>query len=574
MRYQISKGSKSFGAQEVFSNVTFEVKDQEKIAIVGRNGCGKTTLLRVIASEERLDQGEIHKDKNITIGYLSQTSFFDETHSVEAEFEMIFEELHRLESELASLSEKMKTDTDPTLVELYGKYQDQHERLGGYTYKNEIHTIFTKFGFQLEDLSKSLQAFSGGQKTRIAFVKLLLTKPDILLLDEPTNHLDLDTIKWLESYVKRYPKAVVMVSHDRIFLDEVCDVIYELENHRMMKFVGNYSNYVTLKKQLMEKNRSAFRNQQEEIERLEMLIDKFRYKKSKAKFAQSKIKYLDRLERVELMQTDSKSFKANFHSRIKGGKQVLVMKDLEIGYDHTLCKLDLEIVRGQRIAIIGPNGQGKSTLMKTLMKQIQPLKGSFMYGHQIETGYFDQELAQFPSHQTVLETVWDTYPDLDRTAIRTALGTFLFKQDDVFKEVGVLSGGEKVRLLFVNLMLQQPNLLLLDEPTNHLDIVGKEALEDALLNYDGTMLFVSHDRYFINKIANGILKIDQGTATYYPLTLDALQEEKKETQVVKVVKERNRSINYSKEISKLERKITSLEERLEARRLLRFEPEY
>ncbi|MDF9823793.1 ATP-binding cassette subfamily F protein 3 [Breznakia sp. PF5-3] len=578
MRYQISKGYKAFGAQEIFSNITFEVKDKEKVAIVGRNGCGKTTLLKIIANEESLDRGDIHKDKKMTIGYLSQTTFFDENHTVEEEFELIFEELHHLEKQMEELTAKMQFDTSPEVLEQYGKYQEQHEMLGGYTYKSEIHNIFTKFGFQMEDLKKSVSDFSGGQKTRIAFVKLLLSKPDILLLDEPTNHLDLDTIKWLEGYVKRYPKAVVMVSHDRTFLDEVVDIVYELEFHKMNKYLGNYSAYVEAKKIEIERNQIAYRNQQEEIDRLETLIEKFRYKKNKAKFAQSKIKYLDRMERVELKGEDTKSFHASFKSGIKGGNQVLNIKDLEIGYDRVLCNVNLEVLRGQRIAIIGPNGKGKSTLMKTLMKQIPALSGSFLFGHQIEIGYFDQELAQFQNNKNVLETIWDKYPELNRTQVRTALGSFLFTGEDVFKEVAVLSGGEKVRLSFVDLMLQKPNVLLLDEPTNHLDIIGKEALEESLLNYDGTMLFVSHDRYFISKMANGILKIDEGKAEYFPLTYKELneKEEPKENIQVKesIKKEKPRHINYGREVSKLEVKIQKAEEKLASLRELRYEPEY
>lgn len=578
MRYQISKGYKAFGAQEIFSNITFEVKDKEKVAIVGRNGCGKTTLLKIIANEVSLDQGEIHKDKKMTIGYLAQTSFFDEHHTVEAEFEQMFEELHALETQMEMLSKQMEQDHSLETLQLYGSYQERHELLGGYTYKNEIHNIFTKFGFSMEDLQKQVNEFSGGQKTRLAFVKLLLSKPDLLLLDEPTNHLDLDTIKWLEGYVKRYPKAVVMVSHDRTFLDEVVGVVYELEFQKLRKYIGNYTHYVNAKKVEMERNQAAYRNQQADIERLETLIEKFRYKQTKAKFAQSKIKYLERMDKIELQSSDTKTFHASFRSRVKGGNQVLQIKDLQIGYDKVLCKVSLDVLKGQRIAVIGPNGKGKSTFMKTLVEQVAPLGGSFLFGHQIEIGYFDQDLAQFQNNKTVLETIWDRYPDLNRTQIRTALGSFLFTGDDVFKDVSVLSGGEKVRLSFVDLMLQEPNVLLLDEPTNHLDIVGKEALEESLLDYDGTMLFVSHDRYFISKIANGVLKIDEGEATYYPLTYEELKVKETITEptVAKASgkKEKPRHINYGKEVAKLEQKIAKAEAYLEQLREQRFDPTY
>ncbi|MFV0381676.1 MAG: ABC-F family ATP-binding cassette domain-containing protein [Breznakia sp.] len=575
MRYQISKGYKAFGAQDVLDNITFEVKDKERIAIVGRNGCGKSTLLKIIAETESLDKGVIHKDKNISIGYLAQTTFFSENHSVEEEFEQLFGRLHENEQKLQDLSVQMQQDTSEEVLHLYGKLLQEHERLGGYTYKNEIHTIFTKFGFAMEDLQKQVNEFSGGQKTRLAFVKLLLSKPDILLLDEPTNHLDIDTIKWLETYVKRYPKAVVLVSHDRTFLDEIANIIYEIEFSKIQKYVGNYSHFVEMKKQEIEKHRSAYRRQQEEIKKTEDLIERFRYKSSKAKMVQSKLKSLDKIVRIEKKKIDEKTFHASFKSRIKGGKQVLQVKDLRIGYETSLCTINLEVLRGQRIAIMGENGSGKSTFLKTLMAELKPLSGSFMLGHQVECGYFDQEHAQFNTNETVLETIWNAYPHLHRSEVRSALGAFLFQGDEVLKDVQVLSGGEKVRLAFVDLMLQQANFLLLDEPTNHLDILGKEALEESLLNYDGTMLFVSHDRYFISKIANGILEIKDHQAIYHPLSYHELkQKEQNHTQEKLQTKSKPRNINYGKEVSKLESKIHTCEKKMASLRELRFEPEY
>lgn len=581
MRYQISKGSKSFGPQSVFENISFEVKEKEKVAIVGRNGCGKSTLLKIIAEEEMLDKGEIHKEKKCSIGYLAQTTFADETCSVEEDFENVFESLHEYERQLQVLSEKMVEDHSEEILNEYAKISELFEDAGGYTYKQEMLTIFTKFGFLLEDLKKPIQHFSGGQKTRLAFVKLLLSKPDILLLDEPTNHLDLDTIEWLEGYVKRYPKAVVMVSHDRTFLDNVVEVVYEIEYGVMRKYVGNYSHYVEVKKSDVERNKSAYARQQKDIARLEELIEKFRYKKNKAKFAQSKIKYLDKMERIEERKTDETTFHAHFSSQIKGGNQVLSMQDLSIGYDHELCHVSMDIMRGDRVAILGKNGTGKSTLVKTLMGKIPALSGSYLLGHQIEVGYFDQELAQFNSNNTVIEELWNMFPDMDQTQIRNALGCFLFRGEEVFKEVSVLSGGEKVRLTLAKLMLEHGNFLIMDEPTNHLDILGKEALEEALMQYDGTLLFVSHDRYFISQIATSILVLDDDVATYYPLTYQEYlhKDDKKEVNVKKDVpktkkKEKPKYINYGREIAKLEKQITKKEEELEALRELRFEPEY
>ncbi len=578
MKYQIHKGTKQFGADVIFEDIQFEIRNTEKIAIVGRNGCGKTTLLKVIADIEHLDKGEIHAESALTIGYLAQTTFSNENALVEDELEHAFDKVKELGKQLELATTQMSEDPSEENMNRFANLQQRFEEMGGYTYHSELMTIFTKFGFQEEDLKRSIATFSGGQKTRLAFVKLLLSKPDVLLLDEPTNHLDIDTIEWLEGYVKRYPKAVVLVSHDRMFLDDVVDVVYEIEYGVMRRYPGNYTNYVNAKKSDLEQQKSAYVRQQKEIQRMEELIEKFRYKKNKAAFAQSKIKYLDRMDRIEDPKSDEKTFKARFTPNVRGGKRVLEVKDLTIGYDHPLCTVNLEVMQGQKVAIIGPNGKGKSTLMKTLMQQIPPLSGGFLLGHQIEIGYFDQELAQFDTTNTVIEEVWKDFPDLNRTEIRTALGCFLFSGDDVFKTVDCLSGGEKVRLSFVKLMLSHPNFLMMDEPTNHLDLIGKEALEDSLSEYEGTMLFVSHDRYFISKLATAILVIDDGKATYYPLTYNEYMH-KEPIQVVsakevKVEEKPKRQINYGKEISKLEKKIEVKEKELEDLRELRFDPEY
>lgn len=579
MRYQIHKGAKYFGANTVFEDIQFEIRNNEKIAIVGRNGCGKTTLLKAIAQVENLDKGEIHKESNLTIGYLAQTTFQNEENLVLEELELAFTRVKALQQKLDDIAKRMMDDHSEKVLHDYAQTQQQFEDAGGYQYQAEMMNIFTRFGFREDDLNRTIATFSGGQKTRLAFVKLLLSKPDVLLLDEPTNHLDLQTIEWLEGYVKRYPKAVVLVSHDRMFLDDVVDVVYELEFGIMRRYPGNYSNYVNVKKSDIEQQKSAFARQQKEIQRMEELIEKFRYKKNKAAFAQSKIKYLDRMERVEDPNADEKTFKARFVPNVRGGKRVLEVSSLSIGYDHPLCNITMDIMQGAKIAVIGPNGKGKSTFMKTLMKQIPALSGSFLLGHQIEVGYFDQELAQFDSNKTVLEEVWDDFSDLSRTDIRTALGCFLFQGDDVFKTVDCLSGGEKVRLSFVKLMLSHPNFLMMDEPTNHLDLIGKEALEESLQGYEGTMLFVSHDRYFISKLATAILVIDEGKAAYHPVTYNeymhadtpvAVVHEQKKQEKKSIV----RNINYGKEISKLEKQIEVKEEKLEELRELRFDPEY
>ena len=577
MKYQINKGSKSYGGNGVFENIQFEIRNTEKIAVVGRNGCGKTTLMRIISEMEDLDKGEIHKENGLQIGYLAQTTFENEALSVEEALMQSFEKVLQMENQLRLMEEQMSERHDEAFLNSYAKLQQAYEEAGGYQWQSEMMNVFTRFGFEIEDIHRPIHTFSGGQKTRLAFVKLLLSKPDILLLDEPTNHLDIMTIEWLQGYVKRYPKAVVVVSHDRMFLDDVCDVVYELEYGTMRRYVGNYTNYVNVKKQDVEQQRSAYIRQQKEIKRMEELIEKFRYKKNKAAFAQSKIKYLERMDVIENPEVDQKSFKARFQPAIKGGKNVLSIAQLGIGYDQELCNVTLELMRGQKVAVIGANGCGKSTLMKTLMGDVAPLSGSFLYGHQIDVGYFDQELAQFQSGETLLEEVWKDFPDLNRTEARSALGCFLFTGDDVFKTVDVLSGGEKVRLSFVKLMLSQPNLLLMDEPTNHLDLIGKEALEEALQDYEGTMLFVSHDRYFISKLATALVVIENKQATYIPLTYNEYMEKNK--QEIKVEKQqvrkgKERGINYKREVKKIEEKIANNEKQIETLKQLRFEPEY
>lgn len=581
MKYQIHKGSKYFGATTVFEDIQFEIRNTEKIAIVGRNGCGKTTLLKAIAGVEPLDAGDIHKENNLTIGFLEQTTFHDDEAYVQDELESAFANVKELGKALDEISERMVYDHSEDILNKYANLQQRYEELGGYTYHSDMMSVFTKFGFVEEDLQRQIKTFSGGQKTRLAFVKLLLSKPDVLLLDEPTNHLDIDTIEWLEGYVKRYPKAVVVVSHDRMFLDDVVDVVYELEYGIMRRYAGNYTNYVNMKKSDVEQQKSAYARQQKEIQRMEELIEKFRFKKNKASFAQSKIKYLERMDRIEDPSVDEKSFKAHFTPRVRGGKRVLEIKDLEIGYDTPLCKITLDLLQGEKVAVIGPNGKGKSTFLKTLMHQVPPLSGDYLLGHQIEVGYFDQELSQFDSSNTVIEEVWKDFSDLNRTEIRTALGCFLFSGEEVFKTVDCLSGGEKVRLSFVKLMLSHPNFLMMDEPTNHLDLIGKEALEEALSDYQGTMLFVSHDRYFISKLATAILVIDNGCATYYPMNYhDYMHKNEEQAQVVektvvkKEAKKPVRFMNYAKEVKKVEKKIEEKENELESLRELRFEPEY
>lgn len=588
MLYSVSKASKYFGADPVFEDVTFEIKGTEKIALVGRNGCGKTTFLRCMCGEDSFDRGSVSMQGGVTIGYLAQKVLEHDDWTVEEELKLIYRNIFELQKQMNQLEETMLTDASDQVLNRYAQVQEAFEAAGGYHWQSEMKTVFTKFGFPIEDLQKKIGEFSGGQKTRVAFVKLLLSKPDILLLDEPTNHLDIEAIQWLEGYVRNYPKAVVIVSHDRMFLDHTVDCVYNMEYGKMKRYGGNYSSFTIQRENDLERQQAAYYRQQKDIERLQALIEKFRYKKNKAAFAQSKIKYLDRMEKIEPEKADSRTFHAHFTPNIKGGEKVLETDHLAIGYDHVLTEVTMKMRRGDRIAVIGPNGTGKSTFVKTLMSLIPSLGGSFLYGHQIETGYFDQQLAQFSSGKTVLEELWDEYPDLDRTTIRSVLGQFLFSADDVFKSVDVLSGGEKVRLSFAKLLLKHSNLLILDEPTNHLDIPGKEALEESLKGYSGTILFVSHDRYFIQQLATGLLKFENGTAEYLDMDWNTYEQsilnstaalEKVPVTVDQPVSSQDTRRQMSpearrREIAKLEKQITEKEQELEDLRALRFEPEY
>lgn len=579
MLYQINKGTKFYGSQTVLNQVNFSVDEKEKLAIVGRNGAGKTTLLKIMMGEVVLDEGAIHKTNQTKIGYLSQHVFVNEEASVKSIFEAVYEDLHEMERSMKQMEETMLHDYSERLLEQYAQLSHRYEEQGGYTYQAEIMTLLTKFGFTNDDYEKQIHEFSGGQKTRLALIQLLLSKPDILLLDEPTNHLDLGTISWLEGYLKKYPKAIIFVSHDRKFIDQIATSICEIEHGKIEKYHGNYTKYLEQKKIRMEKQHSEFVRQSKEIERIEGQIEKFRYKASKASFAQSKIKYLDRMERIEDTKGEEKTFKANFYSATKGGKQVFECEHLGVGYEEILAQLSLKIFHGAKIAIIGPNGIGKSTLLKTIANKIPAINGEFMLGHQIQIGYFDQDISSLNPTKTVIDELWDEYPTMTQTEVRTALGTFLFEQDEVFKQINDLSGGEKVRLLLVKLMLAHDNFLLLDEPTNHLDLKSKEALEESLQDYDGTMLFVSHDRYFISKLANALLVFDTNGIAYIEKSYDEYVEieEQKEKEIKEEkskTQSRERRVDYQKELKKIEKEINALEEQIKALEAKQFDEAY
>lgn len=551
MRYQIRHALVQYGAETIIEDVNFDIHDHEKIAIVGRNGCGKTTLLKLIAGDitmANIDSDEscgIAMAGNQKIGYLRQISFEDQEITVENEILKVFEPVFACERRMKELTDIMETDHDQKWMYEYSSLQDQMEAMGGYTYRRDMETMFQKYGFDLKDIARPIGTFSGGQQTKVAFIKLLLSRPDIMLLDEPTNHLDLPTIEWLEGYLKNYNKAVVIVSHDRMFLDRIIDVTYEIEYHRIKRYPGNYTTFMKLKEEAALKQEKDYEEQQKEIKRLTEWIEKWKNTPTKVASVHSKEKQLEHMVLIEKPRRfDTKAFRGQFLPRTTSYTDVLTLKALEIGYDHVLSKVSFTLKKGERVAIIGENGKGKSTLLKTLMGQIPPLGGSYTVGTGVEVGYFDQQAAVAESmypDKTVLNDFWDMYPTLKEVEVRNALGSFLFTGEEVFKTLGQLSGGEKVRLALCKMFKMRPNLLILDEPTNHMDLIGKEALENMLKNYTGTILFVSHDRYFIKEIATGMLDFKQDKTVFYDCGyeeyLERLQKEELKQQQLNQAKE-------------------------------------
>lgn len=531
MLYQISNGAVAFGDDVILHSIDFEIRNTEKIAIVGRNGCGKTTLLKLISGEvemEKLDSDEsafIAKAGNPEIGYLKQIAFDDPDVTLEQEVRKCFVKMDERKAELARAAAELEHDYSDEKVARYTAMEEAFKDDGGYYYEKEYGVMIRKFGFSDDERKKPIRDFSGGQQTKIAFIKLLLSKPDILLLDEPTNHLDVTTIEWLEGYLKSYPKAVVVVSHDRMFLDNVVDVVYEIEYGTARRYPGNYTNFIARKKENYDKQMKDHIAQQKEIERLQRMVTRFKGKPTKTSMAQSKQKAIDRMVIIEAPDKyDNKTFHANFQPEKETGNDVLYTSELAIGYDHPLSVVSLDLKRGEKLGILGGNGLGKSTFLKTIVGKIPALSGEYRFGTNVQIGYFDQQMAMYTSNKTVLDDFWDEYPNLTETEARNALGAFLFSGDDVFKNVNMLSGGEKVRLALCKILKTRPNVLVLDEPTNHMDIVGKETLESMLKDYKGTLIFVSHDRYFVKKVATQLLVFEDGTTNLYQFGYEQYQE--------------------------------------------------
>ncbi|MCR2823582.1 ribosomal protection-like ABC-F family protein [Lederbergia panacisoli] len=521
MLLQIQQLTKYFGAELILSNIKLEIQTKDRIALVGRNGAGKSTLLKMIAGHLSYDSGQIVKPKDVSIGYLAQNTGLESTLSIWDEMLSVFDYIKKTEENLRNieleLAESLHDGHAEKLLREYDQLQIKFEETGGYQYESDIRSVLHGLRFYEQDYSTRISTLSGGQKTRLALAKLLLTKPDILILDEPTNHLDIETLTWLEQYLVGYPGAILIVSHDRYFLDKIVTQVYELSMHELKKFYGNYSKYLVQKAENYERELKLYEKQQDEVAKLQDFIQRNLARASTTKRAQSRRKQLDKMQLMDRPASGDKSASISFGIEKQSGNDVLQIKDAGIGYGHTPLSKDIRfsIYRGDSIALVGPNGVGKSTLLKTIIKKLKLLSGTIDYGTNVAIGYYDQEQAELSSNKTVLQELWDNYPLKEEKEIRTMLGNFLFSGDDVQKTVSTLSGGEKARLALAILMMEQANFLILDEPTNHLDLDSKEVLENALVDYPGTILFVSHDRYFINRIASKVVELSpNGTIEY------------------------------------------------------------
>ncbi|PEK23028.1 ABC transporter ATP-binding protein [Bacillus wiedmannii] len=534
---QVNALTKLYGAETILTNIKLEVQTKDRIALVGRNGAGKSTLLKIIAGELSHDGGEIIKPKDVSIGYLAQNTGLETSLTIWDEMLTVFTHLQQMETKLRRLEQEMGKEenfsneaTYERLLADYDQLQLDYKDQGGYQYEADIRSILSGLGFPVETHQTTISTLSGGQKTRLALGKLLLTKPDLLILDEPTNHLDIETLTWLEQYLQGYPGAILIVSHDRYFLDKLVTQVYEISNKESRRFVGNYSKYLDLKSALYEQDMKRYEKQQDEIAKLEDFVQKNIARASTTKRAQSRRKQLDRMELLTRPLGDSKSASFHFDIEKQSGNDVLQVKDATIGYDDDpiIEHVTMRLTRGDSVALVGPNGIGKSTLLKSLVNKLPLLNGDVSFGSNVSVGYYDQEQANLTSSKRVLNELWDEYPLQPEKEIRTILGNFLFTGDDVLKPVSSLSGGQKARLALAKLMMQKSNLLILDEPTNHLDLNSKEILENALIDYPGTLLFVSHDRYFINRVTTTVVELSTEGAQEYLGDYDYYVEKKNE----------------------------------------------
>ena len=585
--------SKSYGIDEILKNVTLSINEGDRVGIIGANGEGKSTLFKILSKQLSFDDGEIFIDKNKTLGYLAQHLDLDTKNTIYNEMLLVFSDLTRLEEKLLDLENKMnepydesKADYHNKIINDYNTSQELYSHRGGYTYKGEINKVLKGLGFSEEDFDKEISKLSGGQKTRVALCKLLLLSPDILLLDEPTNHLDLEAIEWLEEYLKSYKGTILVISHDRFFLDSVTNRTFQVINGHVNCYNASYTKFLELREKDYESQLKAYNLQQAEIKRQEAIIEKFRsFNREKSiRAAESREKALDRMDKIDAPDEEKGPAKIKFETSVKSGYDVLHVEKLSksFGDKHLFSNLSLDLKRGEKIALIGENGRGKTTFFNILMDKIKPDSGVKVLGTNVNIGYYDQEQSNLCEDKTIIDEVWDDFPELTTSQVRGALATFLFTGEDVFKTINKLSGGEKCRINLLKLMLSRSNLLLLDEPTNHLDILSREALEEAILSYDGTLIVISHDRYFLNKVINRIVELQEegtteylGNYSYYvekklnPLRFEAYEElanGKTKTQL-KEEKRKKREVEKEEkakklQIKKLEDEISKNEELL------------
>lgn len=579
---QASKIERSFSGDVLFENINLQVDERDRIALVGPNGAGKSTLLKILVGEESPTSGEITRKKDLTLSYLAQDSRFQSDQTIYQEMLHVFDDLRQDEQKLRQMEEDMGMLTGTDLDKLmhdYDRLTESFRLRNGFSYESDIKAILNGFKFDESMWDMPIAALSGGQNTRLALAKMLLEKPELLVLDEPTNHLDIDSIAWLENYLANYQGALIIVSHDRYFLDKVATITLDLNRQGIDRYVGNYSRFIDLKAEKIASQAKQFEKQQKEIAKLEDFVQKNIVRASTTKRAQARRKQLEKIERLDNPVSSQKSAHMTFHAEKPSGNVVLTVTDAAIGYDQGVLSepINLEVTKYDAIAIVGPNGIGKSTLMKSIIKQIPFIKGQVKYGANVDIGYYDQTQSRLTKSNSVLEELWGDFPRTAEVDIRNRLGAFLFSGDDVKKSVGMLSGGERARLLLAKLSMENKNVMLLDEPTNHLDIDSKEVLENALLDYDGTLLFVSHDRYFINRIATKVLEISETGSTLYLGDYDYYLEKKAELEELARLQEEEKSeqpaetlqSNYhlqkenQKEIRKLQRRLQEVENQLE-----------
>ena len=580
---QANKIERSFAGEVLFDNISLQVDERDRIALVGKNGAGKSTLLKILVGEEEPTSGEINKKRDLSLSYLAQDSRFESSNTIYDEMLHVFDDLRKTEKTLRQMELEMGEKTGADLEKLmqdYDRLSEEFRQAGGFTYEADIRAILNGFKFDESMWQMKIQELSGGQNTRLALAKMLLEKPNLLVLDEPTNHLDIETIAWLENYLVNYSGALLIVSHDRYFLDKVATITLDLTRHSLDRYVGNYSSFVEQKEQKLLTEAKNYEKQQKEIAALEDFVNRNLVRASTTKRAQSRRKQLEKMERLDKPEAGTKSAHMTFHSDKTSGNVVLTVEEAAVGYDNQILSepINLDIRKMNAVAIVGPNGIGKSTLIKSIVGQIPFIKGEARFGANVEVGYYDQTQSKLTPHNSVLDELWNDFKLTPEVEIRNRLGAFLFSGDDVKKTVGMLSGGERARLLLAKLSMENNNFLILDEPTNHLDIDSKEVLENALIDFDGTLLFVSHDRYFINRVATQVLELSEEGSTLYLGDYDYYLEKKAELEALAAAQaeavpvsstEEGTSNDYhlqkqnQKELRKITRRIEQLEAEME-----------